>query len=140
MNSATTTTQPYTLAGRPVALVDRMARKAVLNLLGRIRHGRLIVEEDDHSFSFGDGQSSLQARIRIHAPQAYRRILVGGSIGAGEAYIEKLWDTDDLTVLAKASGGYPLGMRETAQRLLKRNEEEADRFSPEGGASSWEPI
>jgi len=46
----------------------------------------------------------------------------------------------DLTILAEASGGYPLGMRETAQRLLKRNEGEADRVSPEGGARSWEPI
>jgi len=38
----------------------------------------------------------------------------------------------DLTALAEASGGYPLGMRETAQRLLNRNEE-ANRVSPEGG-------
>jgi hypothetical protein len=46
----------------------------------------------------------------------------------------------DLTFLAEASGGYPLGMSETAQRLLKRNRAEADRVSPEGGANSWEPI
>ena len=101
MNSATTTTQPCTLAGRRVSLVDRLARKAVLTLLGRIGHGRLTVEEDDQSHSFGDDQSPLQARIRIHAPEAYRRILAGGSIGAGEAYIEKLWDTDDLTALIR---------------------------------------
>ncbi|KJS00928.1 MAG: cyclopropane-fatty-acyl-phospholipid synthase [Desulfobulbaceae bacterium BRH_c16a] len=101
MNGATTTTQPYTLAGRPVSLVDRLARKAVLKMFGRISHGRLIVEEDNHSFTFGDGQNPLQARICIHAPQAYRRILMGGSIGAGEAYIEKLWDTDDLTKLIR---------------------------------------
>jgi len=46
----------------------------------------------------------------------------------------------DLTLLAEASGGYPLGMRETAQRLVKRNEGEADRFSPEEGAHTWESI
>ena len=46
----------------------------------------------------------------------------------------------DLTFLAETSGGYPLGMSETAQRLLKRNRAEADRVSPEGGANSWEPI
>jgi hypothetical protein len=46
----------------------------------------------------------------------------------------------DLTALAEASGGYPLGMRETAQRLVRRNEGDADRFPPEGVARSWEPI
>ena len=99
MNTATTT-HTCTPAARPVSLVDRLARKAVLHVLGSIRHGRLIVEEDDgHCYSFGDNHSPLQARLRIHAPQAYRRILFGGSIGAGEAYIEQLWDADDLTAL-----------------------------------------
>jgi len=46
----------------------------------------------------------------------------------------------DLTALAEASGGYPLGMRETAQRLVKRTEGDADRFSPEEGARTWGPI
>jgi hypothetical protein len=45
----------------------------------------------------------------------------------------------DLTALAETSGGYPLGMRETAQRLVKRNEGKADRFSPDGAASSSVP-
>jgi replication-associated recombination protein RarA len=48
--------------------------------------------------------------------------------------------TNHVTFLAEAGGGYPLGMRETAQRLLKRHAGEADRVSPEGGARSWEPI
>ena len=46
----------------------------------------------------------------------------------------------DLMVLVEASGGYPLGMRETAQRLLKRNVVKVDRFPPESEVSTWEPI
>lgn len=102
MNTATTTHTCTPAAARPVSFVDRLARKAVLRILGSIRHGRLILEEDDcHRYSFGDNHSPLQARLRIHAPQAYRRILFGGSIGAGEAYIEQLWDADDLTALIR---------------------------------------
>lgn len=46
----------------------------------------------------------------------------------------------DLTALAEASGGYPLGMRETAQRLVTRNEGKADRSSLESEAGTWESI
>jgi len=43
----------------------------------------------------------------------------------------------DLLVLAKATGGYPLGMRETAERLLRRRKGKPEA-SPAGGQTAWE--
>jgi cyclopropane-fatty-acyl-phospholipid synthase len=37
----------------------------------------------------------------VYHPSFYRRVLFGGSIGGGEAYVTNLWDVDDLTALAR---------------------------------------
>ena len=39
--------------------------------------------------------------MRIHHPRAYARILLGGSIGAGESFFGSDWDSDDLTRLIR---------------------------------------
>ena len=50
--------------------------------------------------TFGD-ESGPSAQITVRDPAFYRQVLWGGSIGAGEAYIDHLWDVDDLTALAR---------------------------------------
>ena len=47
---------------------------------------------------------------------------------------------DDLLALAKATGGYPLGMRETAERLLRRSKEKPGSSPEERGEPAWEPT
>lgn len=47
---------------------------------------------------------------------------------------------DDLTVLARTSAGYPLGMRETAERLVKKNMGKADRLQPKSETNPWKSI
>jgi hypothetical protein len=47
---------------------------------------------------------------------------------------------DDLLALAKATGGYPLGMRETAERLLRRSKWKPGSSPVERGESAWEPT
>ncbi len=46
-------------------------------------------------------RSALQAEISVHHSQFYSRILFGGSIGAAEAYMERLWSADDLTAVMR---------------------------------------
>jgi cyclopropane-fatty-acyl-phospholipid synthase len=70
-------------------------------MLGGLRHGRLVLHESGDTFSFGSGDGEPVAHIYIHSQTIYPKILLGGSIGAGEAYIDKLWDTDDLTALVR---------------------------------------
>ena len=83
--------------------VDHIARKAVLSLLDKLKQGRITIIEDDQRTPFGDksNTSSLQADVTVHHSQFYSRILFGGSMGAAEAYMERLWSTDDLTVVMR---------------------------------------
>jgi cyclopropane-fatty-acyl-phospholipid synthase len=83
--------------------LDHFARKAVLSLLNKLKHGRITIIEDNRRYPFGDEPhtASLQANISVHHSQFYSRILFGGSIGAAEAYMEGLWSADDLTTVMR---------------------------------------
>jgi cyclopropane-fatty-acyl-phospholipid synthase len=83
--------------------LDQTARKAVLSLLTKLKHGRITLIEDNQPYSFGEESStvSLKANISVHHSQFYGRILFGGSIGAAEAYMEGLWSADDLTMVMR---------------------------------------
>jgi len=83
--------------------LDRISRQAVLSLLSKLKHGRITIIENNHRQSFGEASqtSALQAEISVHHSQFYSRILFGGSIGAAEAYMERLWSADDLTAVMR---------------------------------------
>ena len=83
--------------------LDHIARKAVLSLLNKIKHGRITIIEDHQRTPFGEKSptASLQADVTVHHSQFYSRILFSGSIGAAEAYMERLWSTDDLTAVMR---------------------------------------
>jgi len=83
--------------------LDHIARKAVLSLLNKLKQGRITIIEDHQRTPFGQksNASSLQADVTVHHSQFYSRILFGGSMGAAEAYMERLWSTDDLTVVMR---------------------------------------
>ena len=83
--------------------LDHFARKAVLSLLKKLKHGRITLIEDNHRYPFGDEShtAALQAFVTVYHSQFYSRILFGGSIGAAEAYMEGLWSADDLTMVMR---------------------------------------
>ncbi len=83
--------------------LDHIARKAVLSLLNKLKHGRMTIIEGNQRTPFGEKSPtvSLQTDITVHHVQFYSRILFGGSIGAAEAYMERLWSTDDLTAVMR---------------------------------------
>lgn len=74
--------------------------KVLFNMLEKLVHGQLIVQEGKNIRTFGSDKS-LRAHVIINDPSAYKKIVFGGSIGAGEAYIDKLWDVDNLTALVR---------------------------------------
>ena len=78
----------------------RWLTSLLFNLLEKLAHGQLVVQEGNNTRTFGK-DSSLRAHVIINDNRAYRKIMFGGSIGAGEAYIDKLWDVDDLTALVR---------------------------------------
>jgi cyclopropane-fatty-acyl-phospholipid synthase len=69
-------------------------------MLRGLKHGRLTLQDGDTIHNFGK-ESHPHAHVIIHNRQAYRKVLLGGSIGAGEAYIDRLWDVDNLTALVR---------------------------------------
>lgn len=96
MINSTSATLPATMTS-----AHRTARSMVLSLLSVIRHGSLTLIErygEETVHRFGDEQG-LHASIEVKQPDFYHRVLRGGSIGAGEAYMDNVWDSPDLTAV-----------------------------------------
>jgi len=88
---------------RRPAIIERFARRAVLARLTGIKRGRIVIEDGDERITFGEEISGadLRATIRITDQRFYSDLALGGSMGAGEAYMAGSWTTDDLTALVQ---------------------------------------
>ncbi|WAG78241.1 cyclopropane-fatty-acyl-phospholipid synthase family protein [Metapseudomonas furukawaii] len=86
---------------RSLGLAAGLLRRAVLGQLAQLRHGHLVVLEDDERLSFGAPDSSLQAEIQVLDPGVWELVAVKGSIGSGEAYIHGYWTSPDLTAVIR---------------------------------------
>ena len=83
--------------------MDRISRRLVLDMLRKLRHGRITLVENEGTSAFG-GLSrvcSLEGSVRVHHPSFYTRVALGGTLGAAEAYMEGLWSSRDLTAVIR---------------------------------------
>jgi cyclopropane-fatty-acyl-phospholipid synthase len=89
-------------ARRP-AIIERFARSAVLARLRGIKHERIIIEDAGERIVCGQEaeDAELIVALRVHDRRFYSDLALGGSMGAGEAYIAGSWSTDDLTALVR---------------------------------------
>lgn len=99
MNSATTTKQ-YQVREKNPSISERWARKVVLKMISKIRYGMIILQEGGHQLTFGSDRD-LCVHVTIRSPGFYKKVLFGGSVGAGEAYVSHFWEADDLTKLVR---------------------------------------
>lgn len=77
--------------------IDRISRTLVLSRLRDWRHGRLEVRLPDGTVAAaGSAMRESVARVDVHDDHAFTRMLVGGSTGAGEAYMDGQWSSPDL--------------------------------------------
>ena len=76
--------------------INEFSKKLVLRSLKNISDGTLLIIEGSNKYKFGSDKS-LNAEIIVNNPRFYTEILLGGSIGASEAYIHKSWTSNDLT-------------------------------------------
>ncbi|WP_394243315.1 class I SAM-dependent methyltransferase [Vibrio astriarenae] len=94
MMNATTLSFP-----QQMSRVDRSARQWLMGKLETLPVGRLtIVEryfEQEQVTTLGNG--ALQATVIVNDGRFFSRMLKGGSIAAGEAYMDGWWDSPDLT-------------------------------------------
>ncbi|MEB3328993.1 MAG: class I SAM-dependent methyltransferase, partial [Candidatus Sericytochromatia bacterium] len=80
----------------------KLFRHLVLQGLGSLRLGQLSVREGGMVASFGgQGREDLRATLTVVSPQAWRRLVLGGSLGAAEGYLRGEWVTDDLPALLR---------------------------------------
>jgi cyclopropane-fatty-acyl-phospholipid synthase len=77
----------------------KLARKFLFRVLSRIQVGSLAIHDGEDTHHFGrvgiDGEP--QAEIVVHSREVFGKVLTGGIIAAGEAYIDGDWSSPDLT-------------------------------------------
>ena len=75
-----------------------------------IRHGRLVITlPDGRDFAFEGAGEGPVARLVLRHARAVRRLVMGGTVGLAEAYMDGDWDTPDLAVFLE------LGLRNEAE-------------------------
>lgn len=93
-------------ASPPLSFLDQATRELFLRRLQSLRGGWLRVRDplgESHlgEKRCGEADAPLQARVEIRDPRFYRRVLLGGSLGAAESLIDGDWHCDDLTSLVR---------------------------------------
>ena len=81
-----------------------LARSFMLKVLAKLQVGSLTLKEQHETLTFGSSAdpSAPHAEVHVHDHDLYRQILTGGSIAAGETFIEGLWSSPDLTAVTRA--------------------------------------
>ena len=110
--------QPLAVASRP-GWVTRHARRLLMDRLDVLEGLDLTLIENETPVRLGQRrEDSPPITLRVHDSRFYRDVLLGGHLGAAEAYIHGMWDCDNLTALI---------------RVFARNLDQADHI--EGGAA-----
>ena len=94
--------------------IDAACRRLLAARLEQLVGGRLELHDAAGTLSLGSGAPTIE--LCVDDPRFYRRVALGGTLGAAEAYVDGLWRCDDLVGLV---------------RLLVRNRELTDGL--EGG-------
>ncbi len=85
------------------AAIRGTAKRILFSVLKRLKRGRIHILEKDQHRTFGQmtDAPSLEASLTVLHPDFYNRVILSGSLGAGEAYMMGYWSTDDLTLLIR---------------------------------------
>ena len=73
----------------------RLAKSILLKTLGWLRSGFLEIVCPDQTYSFGDPEAALRGILVVHDERMFARVLFGGEIGFGEAYMDGDWSSPD---------------------------------------------
>lgn len=84
----------------PGSALTRWLRRGMLAQLERLEGGRITLIEGNQCQRLGQ-DGPLQVTLIVRRTRAWRRLALGGSVGAAEAYIDGDWETDDLVGLIR---------------------------------------
>lgn len=79
--------------------IDRLAKKVVLGQLNKLQTGSIELIDGSERRSLGTGAKA--ATVRVRSPRFYRRLMLNGSLGAADGYINHDWTTDNLTQMLR---------------------------------------
>lgn len=81
-------------------VVDTWCRRRVEGVLDTVENGALLVEYPDGARRlFGDDRAAADAVLRVRDWALFRRLLWGGEVALGEAYVDGQWDAPDPAAL-----------------------------------------
>jgi cyclopropane-fatty-acyl-phospholipid synthase len=86
----------------PPGLLDRLARGVVGSRLAGLRDAELTVVEGARRERYGTPGAGVSATAVIHDPRVWRAVLLGGTVGAADAYADGWWGSDDPTAVVRA--------------------------------------
>ncbi|WP_048307997.1 cyclopropane-fatty-acyl-phospholipid synthase family protein [Halomonas sp. PR-M31] len=120
---------PSATSREPTISGDRLARwlrPRLLAQLDRLEGGNITLIEGEQSCCLGQG-GPLQVCVIVNQERIWRRLALGGTVGAAEAYVEGDWETDDLVILTRlfaanleqVNGEVENGSARVARWLLK---------------------
>lgn len=124
--------------------LSRFAREKFFSLMGRLKHGKLTFIDGGKPWSFGEHTDvcPVEATVHVHDERFYTQVLLGGTIGSGEAYMVGCWSADDLTKVIRiiimnreVFAGLDKGWARVTQPIhevvhfLRRNTEEGSRLN-----------
>ncbi len=83
--------------------LDRLARRIVLSRLEELALGQVVVSENGEHTTYGrlTDEYPLAAHVEVRSPRFYSDLAFGGTIGAGEAYMNGHWASNELTDLLR---------------------------------------
>jgi cyclopropane-fatty-acyl-phospholipid synthase len=87
-----------------IGCIDRMCRRLIIDGLRGLCGGQIVFEDALDTIALGSvifDARALRVVIRMRELRAYRRIAVGGSVGAAESYRDGEWECDDLVSLVR---------------------------------------
>ncbi|MDR3694577.1 cyclopropane-fatty-acyl-phospholipid synthase family protein [Mucilaginibacter sp.] len=74
----------------------------VLKFLSKMENGTLYLTlPNGEQIVMGNGDGTISANIVVNSGEFYKRVILYGDIGFGEAYVDGLWDTDNIANVIK---------------------------------------
>ncbi len=86
--------------------ITRLMKRGLLQRFDALRDSQLTLREADGEVTLGtpagDPANTLSCKVRIHdSASFYQALARNGSVGAAEAYMDGVWESDDLTTLIR---------------------------------------
>jgi cyclopropane-fatty-acyl-phospholipid synthase len=99
MNKTTAIANPFVaVAGKKLARTPFFYQQIVFQALEKMTLGCLHLELPDGAGKiFGDPAEAISARIQIKNQIFFKRCVLFGDVGFGEAFVDGDWETDDIT-------------------------------------------